>query len=146
MIAPQAFRIVSPSVATYLIGLFKDSSIASTIIVGEIVFQAQAFARQHPTAVGILPYIVRRVDLHRAEHAGGLLLAQARPPHAGGNLLMDFLHNWVGYLPEMLSGLKLSLLIAAVSIVVGYPLGLGLSLMTARRTWRPAPSGWPSSK
>ena len=58
VIAPQAFRIVSPSVATYLMGLFKDSSIASTIIVGEIVFQAQSYARQHPTAVGIIPYIV----------------------------------------------------------------------------------------
>ncbi|MGY4651286.1 polar amino acid transport system permease protein [Mycobacterium sp. URHB0021] len=58
VIAPQAIRIVSPSVATYLMGLFKDSSIASTIIVGEIVFQAQSYARQHPTAVGIIPYIV----------------------------------------------------------------------------------------
>ena len=46
---------------------------------------------------------------------------------------MTFLHNWAGYLPEMLSGLKLSLLIAAVSIVVGYPIGLGLSLMTASK-------------
>jgi polar amino acid transport system permease protein len=46
---------------------------------------------------------------------------------------MDFLHNWAEYLPEMLSGLKLSLLIAAVSIVVGYPIGLGLSLMTASK-------------
>jgi polar amino acid transport system permease protein len=46
---------------------------------------------------------------------------------------MNFLHNWVDYLPEMLSGLKLSLLIAAVSIVAGYPIGLGLSLMTASK-------------
>lgn len=57
VIAPQAFRIVSPSIATYLIGLFKDSSIASTIIVAEMVFQSQSFARQNPTASGILPFV-----------------------------------------------------------------------------------------
>lgn len=58
VVAPQAFRIVSPSIATYLVGLLKDSSIASTIIVTEMVFQSQAFARQHPTVEGILPYIL----------------------------------------------------------------------------------------
>lgn len=57
VIAPQAFRIVSPSVATYLIGLFKDSSIASTIIVAEMVFQSQSYARQNPTVSGILPFV-----------------------------------------------------------------------------------------
>jgi polar amino acid transport system permease protein len=57
IVAPQAFRIVSPSIATYFVGLLKDSSIASTIIVAEMVFQSQAFARQHPTVEGILPYI-----------------------------------------------------------------------------------------
>ncbi|MFE4194894.1 amino acid ABC transporter permease [Paenarthrobacter sp. NPDC056912] len=55
--APQAFRIVSPSIATYFVGLLKDTSIASTIIVAEMVFQAQSFARQHPTVEGILPYV-----------------------------------------------------------------------------------------
>ena len=58
IIAPQALRTVSPSVATYLIGLLKDSSIASTIIVAEMVFQAQSFGRQNPTAAGILPYVI----------------------------------------------------------------------------------------
>ncbi|NUP73283.1 MAG: amino acid ABC transporter permease [Sinomonas sp.] len=58
VVVPQAFRIVSPSIATYLVGLLKDSSIASTIIVAEMVFQSQAFARQHPTVEGILPYIL----------------------------------------------------------------------------------------
>jgi His/Glu/Gln/Arg/opine family amino acid ABC transporter permease subunit len=58
VMVPQAFRIVSPSIATYLTGLLKDSSIASTIIVSEMVFQSQAFARQHPTIEGILPYIL----------------------------------------------------------------------------------------
>ena len=58
VVVPQAFRIVSPSIATYLTGLLKDSSIASTIIVTEMVFQSQSFARQHPTVEGILPYIL----------------------------------------------------------------------------------------
>lgn len=58
VVAPQAFRTVLPSIATYLMGLLKDSSIASTIIVAEMVFQAQSFARQHPTAVGVVPYVV----------------------------------------------------------------------------------------
>lgn len=58
VLVPQAFRIVSPSIATYLTGLLKDSSIASTIIVAEMVFQSQSFARQHPTVEGILPYVL----------------------------------------------------------------------------------------
>jgi His/Glu/Gln/Arg/opine family amino acid ABC transporter permease subunit len=58
VMVPQAFRIVSPSIATYLTGLLKDSSIASTIIVAEMVFQSQSFARQHPTVEGILPYVL----------------------------------------------------------------------------------------
>ncbi|MBA3780866.1 amino acid ABC transporter permease [Nocardioides sp. InS609-2] len=53
--APQGFRIVSPSVATYLIGLFKDTAIASTIIAPEMVFQAQSFARQNPDQ-GLITY------------------------------------------------------------------------------------------
>ena len=58
VVLPQAFRVVSPSIATYFTGLLKDSSIAATIIVSEMVFQSQAFAREHPTAIGILPYII----------------------------------------------------------------------------------------
>ncbi|KFJ02921.1 amino acid ABC transporter permease [Bifidobacterium subtile] len=58
IIAPQAARIVSPSIATYLIGLLKNSSIASTIVVSEMVFQAQSYARQNPTIAGILPYAI----------------------------------------------------------------------------------------
>lgn len=57
IIAPQAFRVVMPSIATYLIGLFKDTSIASTIIVAEMVFQAQSYAQQHLSLDGVLPYI-----------------------------------------------------------------------------------------
>lgn len=56
--APLAFRIVSPSIATYLMSLLKDSSIASTIIVAELVYESQTYARQHPAVEGILPYII----------------------------------------------------------------------------------------
>ena len=61
VIVPQAVRIVSPSIATYFIGLLKNSSIASTIAVAEMVFQAQAFARQNPTIAGVLPYAIAGV-------------------------------------------------------------------------------------
>jgi polar amino acid transport system permease protein len=40
IVGPQLVRIALPSVATYAIGLLKDSAIASTIGVPEIAFQA----------------------------------------------------------------------------------------------------------
>lgn len=40
VIAPQLFRAVSPSVATQVIGLLKDSSLVSTIGVTDLVFRA----------------------------------------------------------------------------------------------------------
>ncbi len=46
---------------------------------------------------------------------------------------MEFLTAWGENLPMLLSGLRYSLLIAAVSIVAGYPLGLGLAAMVASR-------------
>lgn len=59
VIVPQAVRIVSPSIATFFIGLLKNSSIASTISVAEMVFMAQGYARQHLGAMsGVLPYAV----------------------------------------------------------------------------------------
>lgn len=58
VVAPQAVRSVSPSIATYFIGLLKNSSVASTIIVAEMVFRAQAFSRQNPTVEGVLPYLI----------------------------------------------------------------------------------------
>lgn len=51
VIAPQAFRAMLPSLATYFIGLIKDSSIASAIGVTEMVFAAQAHARQSPEGI-----------------------------------------------------------------------------------------------
>ncbi|MGO4454821.1 amino acid ABC transporter permease [Arthrobacter sp. RAF14] len=46
---------------------------------------------------------------------------------------MNWLEQWASYMPQMLSGLGVSLFIAAVSIVIGYPLGLLLSVMVQRR-------------
>jgi polar amino acid transport system permease protein len=40
VVAPQMFRVALPSSATYAIGLFKDSAIASTIGVRELTYQA----------------------------------------------------------------------------------------------------------
>ncbi len=40
IVAPQMFRVALPSSATYAIGLFKDSAIASTIGVQELTYQA----------------------------------------------------------------------------------------------------------
>lgn len=42
--------------------------------------------------------------------------------------MFDFLNAWVEEFPQMLSGLWYSLFIAAVAIVVGYPIGLALAL------------------
>lgn len=51
VIAPQAFRAMLPGLATYFIGLIKDSSIASVIGVTEMVYAAQVHARQSPEGI-----------------------------------------------------------------------------------------------
>ncbi|MGO2751103.1 MAG: amino acid ABC transporter permease [Pseudoclavibacter sp.] len=58
VLAPQAFRTALPSMATFLLSLLKDSSIASTIGVADMVFAANMFARQNPTSAGIWPFFV----------------------------------------------------------------------------------------
>lgn len=45
VVAPQAWRVAIPGYTTYGIGLLKDSSIASTIGVAEMVFSAGNYAR-----------------------------------------------------------------------------------------------------
>ncbi|WP_349828744.1 amino acid ABC transporter permease [Brevibacterium litoralis] len=45
IVAPQAWRVAIPGYTTYGIGLLKDSSIASTIGVAEIVFLSNNYAR-----------------------------------------------------------------------------------------------------
>lgn len=46
IITPQAFRVALPAIATYAIGLLKDSALASTIGVHEITYYAQQTAKQ----------------------------------------------------------------------------------------------------
>lgn len=47
VIAPQLFRAVSPSVATQIIGLLKDSALVSTIGVTDLVFRAGVMTQYH---------------------------------------------------------------------------------------------------
>lgn len=58
VLAPQAFRTALPSMATFLLSLLKDSSIASTIGVADMVLQATTFARQNPAVAGIVPFFL----------------------------------------------------------------------------------------
>ena len=46
---------------------------------------------------------------------------------------MSWLAEWAGYLPQMMSGLGVSLTIAGISIAAGYPLGLALSMMVSAK-------------
>ena len=46
VISPQLIRVALPSAATYLIGLLKDSAIASTVGVTEIAYQANLISRR----------------------------------------------------------------------------------------------------
>ncbi|WP_077487816.1 amino acid ABC transporter permease [Sinomonas mesophila] len=59
IITPQAFRVALPAVASYAIGLLKDSALASTIGVREITYYAQQSARQ--THEGLLSFIIAGV-------------------------------------------------------------------------------------
>ncbi|KAF5290999.1 hypothetical protein FQR65_LT20532 [Abscondita terminalis] len=61
VLTPQAFRRVLPSVTTFLLSLVKDSSIASTIGVTDMVFMANQFARQNPDTAGIVPFVLAAV-------------------------------------------------------------------------------------
>lgn len=54
VVTPQAFRVALPAIATYAIGLLKDSALASTIGVREITYYAQQSARQ--THEGLLAF------------------------------------------------------------------------------------------
>ncbi len=53
VIAPQAWRVALPGYTTYAIGLLKDSSIASTIGVAEMVFQAGNYARTSGEGIAV---------------------------------------------------------------------------------------------
>ncbi|MFD5258964.1 amino acid ABC transporter permease [Streptomyces bobili] len=59
IIAPQVFRISVPATANYGIGLFKDSSVAFTLGVQEILFYADQESRT--TGDAIRPFLVAAV-------------------------------------------------------------------------------------
>jgi polar amino acid transport system permease protein len=59
VVTPQAFRVALPAIATYAIGLLKDSALASTIGVHEITYYAQQSARQ--THQGLLAFVTAGV-------------------------------------------------------------------------------------
>lgn len=61
VLTPQAFRTVLPSITTFLLSLIKDSSIASTIGVADMVFMANQFARQNPDVPGIVPFVLAAI-------------------------------------------------------------------------------------
>lgn len=61
ILVPQAFRIVLPSMAAFLLSLLKDSAIASTIGVTDMVFEANVYTRQHPDVAGLLPFFIAAV-------------------------------------------------------------------------------------
>jgi len=58
ILAPQALRTALPSITTYLLSLVKDSSLASTIGVADMVFQANLFTRQHMAEGGFTAFFV----------------------------------------------------------------------------------------
>lgn len=61
VLSPQALRTALPSMASYLLSLVKDSSLASTIGVADIVFAANIFARQNPEIPGIVPFVMAAI-------------------------------------------------------------------------------------
>ncbi|MCJ1688421.1 amino acid ABC transporter permease [Rathayibacter sp. VKM Ac-2927] len=58
VLAPQAIRTALPSLTSYLLALVKDSSVASTIGVAEVVFAATTVARQNPDTAGLTPFFL----------------------------------------------------------------------------------------
>ena len=67
VIGPQLLRVALPSVATYSIGLLKDTAIASVIGVPEIAFQASHVSQR--TYIGLEVFTV----------AGGLYILMSMP-------------------------------------------------------------------
>ena len=45
IVAPQAFRVALPSAASYLIGLMKETAVASTIGVAELAYQGNQLSQ-----------------------------------------------------------------------------------------------------
>ncbi|GAA3649789.1 amino acid ABC transporter permease [Microbacterium marinilacus] len=58
ILAPQALRTALPSMTAFLLSLIKDSSLASTIGVADMVFQANLFTRQNTAEGGFTAFFV----------------------------------------------------------------------------------------
>jgi len=56
VIGPQVFRVSIPAAATYGIGLLKDSSVAFTIGVTDILFRATA--QSYQTRDALTPFLI----------------------------------------------------------------------------------------
>jgi ABC-type amino acid transport system permease subunit len=59
VVVPQVFRVVLPTMATYAIGLLKDSALASAIGVAEIAFRANAETQR--TGLGLTFFVAAGV-------------------------------------------------------------------------------------
>ncbi|GAA1789274.1 amino acid ABC transporter permease [Planosporangium flavigriseum] len=59
VVAPQVLRVILPTAATYLIGLLKDSALASAIGVAEIAFRANAETQR--TGLGLTFFVAAGV-------------------------------------------------------------------------------------
>lgn len=57
ILIPQLFRVALPAMATYAIGLLKDTAIASTIGVGEMTFFANRFSMSHYRGLEVFGFV-----------------------------------------------------------------------------------------
>jgi polar amino acid transport system permease protein len=57
VILPQAIRIVIPPVGNYLISMFKDTALVSTISIGELLFRGQLLAAENFKYLQIYSFI-----------------------------------------------------------------------------------------
>jgi polar amino acid transport system permease protein len=57
VILPQAIRIVIPPIGNYLISMFKDTALVSTISIGELLFRGQLLAAENFKYLQIYSFI-----------------------------------------------------------------------------------------
>lgn len=135
IIGPQAARISLPAMATYAIGLLKDTALASTIGVPDLTFQGSYLSQQ--TFKG-LEVFDRGPALHRDQPAGRLAFSRDRRPHPiEGGQMIETLGLWAEWLPRLLGGLWLGWgKVAGLSLLIGIPLGLVLALAVQAK-WTP---------
>lgn len=57
VILPQAIRIVIPPIGNYLISMFKDTALVSTISIGELLFRGQLLAAENFRYLQIYSFI-----------------------------------------------------------------------------------------